>query len=112
MVIKFLAAATIVSFIAAPAAMAQRTKFDALRQCEHRAAVQFKRHDPQFRRFMIDRATIEENKYADQVGTQFVSTIYLGKATYEGGAGPKAVRFICLHGGYRRGALFVYTISE
>ena len=96
----------------APPAQAQRTKFDGLRQCERHAALKFRRHNPQFRRFMIDRSNVDEDKYADQVGTQFVSTIYHGKGTYEAGSGPKPVRFICLHGGYRRGAVFVYTLAE
>ncbi len=93
-------------------ANAQRNKFDGLRQCERHAAVQFKRHNPAFRRFMIDRASAEEDKFADQVGAQFVSTVYHGKATYEAASGPKPVRFICLNAGFRRGPVFVYTTPE
>lgn len=94
------------------AAAAQRTKFDGLRQCERFGALQFRKHNPAFRRFMIDRSSVNEDKYVDQVGQQFVSTIYHGKATYEAGNGPKPVRFICLHAGYRRGPVFVYTLPE
>lgn len=94
------------------AASAQRTKFDGLRQCERFGALQFRKQNPAFRRFLIDRSTVSDDKFVDQVGQQFVSTIYHGKATYEAGNGPKPVRFICLHAGYRRGPVFVYTLPE
>jgi hypothetical protein len=94
------------------AASAQRTKFDGLRQCERYGALQFRKQNPAFRRFMIDRSSVAEDKFVDQVGQQFVSTIYHGKATFEAAAGPKQVRFICLHAGYRRGPVFVYTLAE
>lgn len=94
-------------------ASAQRTKFTGLRECERYGSVQFLRQNPAFRRFIIDRATVEEEKFASQVGTQFVSTIYHGRAMFEAGTGgPKTVRFICLHAGYRRGPVFVYTFPE
>ena len=93
-------------------ASAQRNKFDGLRQCERYASAQFRKTNPQFRRFVIDRASVSEDKYAAQVGTQFVSTVYHGKAMLEAGSGEKAVRFVCLHAGYRRGPLFVYTMAE
>ena len=54
----------------------------------------------------------DTDKFADKVGTQFVSTVYHGRATYEAGQGEKKVRFICLHAGYRRGPVFVYTLPE
>lgn len=102
----------LVAALSTTPAQAQRTRFDGLRQCERHAGLQFRRHNPQFRRFLIDRATVDTDKYADQVGMQFVSTIYHGKGTYEAAAGPKSVRFICLHAGYRRGPVFVYTLPE
>lgn len=94
------------------AASAQRTKFDGLRQCERYGALQFRKQNPAFRRFLIDRSSVSEDRFADQVGQQFVSTIYHGKATYEAAVGPKPVRFVCLHAGYRRGPVFVYTLPE
>ena len=93
-------------------AAAQRNKFDGLRQCERLASAQMRKSNAQFRRFVIDRSSVSEDKYADQIGTQFVSTIYHGKAMLDGGNGEKTVRFICLHAGYRRGPLFVYTMAE
>jgi hypothetical protein len=93
-------------------ASAQRTKFDGLRQCEHYAAQQFRKRNPAFRRFIIDRASVGEDRYAGQIGQQFISTVYHGRATFEAAGGPQQVRFICLHAGYRRGAVFVYTMPE
>ena len=97
-----------------PAAAAPRakTQFDGIRDCERRAAVQFKRHNPAFRRLLIDRSAVEDDKYADNVGPTFVSTIYHGKATYDAGKGPLPTRFICLHGGVGRNAVFIYTLPN
>lgn len=93
-------------------ASAQRNKFDGLRQCERLGSAQMRKSNAQFRRFVIDRSSVSEDKYADRIGTQFVSTIYHGKAMLDVGNGEKTVRFICMHAGYRRGPLFVYTMAE
>lgn len=108
-----LALACLIAALIPSTASAQRTKFAGLRECERYGSVQFLRENPAFRRFIIDRATVEESKFAAQVGTQFVSTVYHGRAMFEAGSGgPKTVRFICLHAGYRRGPVFVYTMAE
>jgi hypothetical protein len=112
--VKSLVLAGAMLALAASAASAQRTltRFDGIRDCERRGAVQFMQHHPGFRRFVIDRAGIETDRYSDRVGSQFVSTIYRGTATYEVGLIPRKVRFICLHAGLGRGAVFVYTMAE
>jgi hypothetical protein len=96
--------------IATPAA-AQKTRFDGLLACERRAAVQFKVHNPAFRRFVIDRESVEVDRFADRVGNQFVSTIYHGRATYETVGGTRSVRFLCLHAGVAKGPVFVYALD-
>ena len=107
-----LAGALVVALtLSASSAPRAKTKFDGIRDCERLGAVQFKRHNPAFKRFIIDRADVEGDKYADQVGTSFVSTIYRGKATYEAAKGPRLTRFICLHGGVGKDAVFVYTLD-
>ena len=100
--------------LAVPAEAARRTKtrFDGIRDCERTGSAQFLRHNPSFKRFLIDRANVEVDKYVDRVGSQFVSSIYHGKATYEAAAGARATRFICLHGGMGRRAVFVYTLPD
>ena len=112
--LKALLAGALLLALALPATAAQRakTRFDGIRDCERLAAVQFKRHNPVFRRLLIDRATVEDDKYADNVGPTFVSTIYRGKASYDAGKGPLPTRFICLHGGAGSNAVFVYTLPD
>jgi hypothetical protein len=96
----------------AGSALAQKSTADGLRDCEKLAAVKFKGDNPAFKRFEIDRADVEEDKFADKVGAQFVSTVYHGKAVYQAGGEPDNVRFICLHGGVGKGAVFVYTLPR
>ena len=105
---------TLVLALAAPAGAAPRakTRFDGIRDCERLGAAQFRRHDPAFKRFTIDRAKVAVDKFADKVGTTFISTIYHGKATYDAGKGPQSTGFICLHGGVGKDAVFVYTLPE
>jgi hypothetical protein len=106
------AALLLAAAASADAAPRAKTRFDGIRDCERLGAVQFKRHNPAFRRFVIDRASVEDDKYADQVGTIFVSTIYHGKATYDAGKGSLPTSFVCLHGGVGRDAVFVYTLPN
>ena len=88
-----------------------RTRFDGLRDCERAGTLQFVRHHPQFRRFLIDRADVQVESFNDRVGSQFVSTVYRGTATYDGGLGTRKVRFICLHAGPGRRAVYVSTMD-
>jgi hypothetical protein len=108
----FLAALLLALTVADASAQRARTRFDGIRDCERSGRLQFFRHNPGFRRFVIDRAGVDVDRYTDRIGTQFVSNIYRGKATYDAGIGAQNVRFICLHAGPRRGALFVYTLLD
>ncbi len=110
--LKYLVPAAGLFLFAASDGYAQRTKFESLRQCEHRAAIQFRKRYPGFRHFMIDRSSVYEEKFADKIGTQFVSTIFYGKATYESVGGSRSVRFICLHPGFGKAPVFVYPLPE
>jgi hypothetical protein len=93
-------------------AQAQRTNFQGIAECARAANVQFRRQDHEFRRFVIDRASVSEDRYARMVGNQYISTIYSGSATYDTGGNSRKVMFVCLHGGSVRGALFVYTLPR
>ena len=93
-------------------AEAQRTRFQGITQCSRQATMQFSRRDPTFRRFVIERVSVQDEKYAEMVGNQYISSIFHGRALYEGAGGPKRVRFICLHAGFSKGAVFVYTLPE
>jgi hypothetical protein len=99
--------------IAAPADAAPRkTRFDGIRDCERLAAIQLKRHNAGFRQFTIHRGRVTVDRFADKVGSSFVSAVYHGTATFDAGKGPGPTRFICLHGGLGNEALFVYTLPE
>ena len=98
--------------LAAWPALAQKSTEYGLRDCEKLAAIKFKQEHSAFKKFAIARADVEEDKFADKVGTQFVSTVNHGKATYQAGGEPAEVRFICLHGGLNKGAVFVYTLPK
>jgi hypothetical protein len=110
--LRLAAVAALCALAAAPSAFAQKSTEDGLRDCEKLAAVKFKQENPAFKKFAIARAAVEEDKFADKVGTQFVSTVYHGKAIYQAGGEPAEVRFICLHGGLGKGAVFVYTLPR
>ena len=73
---------------------------------------QIQRENPAFKQFTITRADVEEDKFTDKVGSQFVSTVYHGKAAIRPRARPQSVRFICLHAGFGKGAVFVYTLPR
>jgi hypothetical protein len=105
-----LALATLLCALAAVPALAQKSTEDGLRDCEKLAAVMFKRENAAFKSFGIERASVEEDKFADKVGTQFVSTVYHGKAVVQDTGAPQNVGFICLHAGLGKGAVFVYTL--
>lgn len=98
--------------LAAAPALAQKSTEDGLRDCEKLAAIKFKQENSAFKKFEIAHAGVEENKFADKVGTQFVSTVYHGNATYQAAGEPAEVHFICLHGGLNKGAVFVYTLPK
>jgi hypothetical protein len=110
--VRLALAAALCALAAAPSAFAQKSTEDGLRDCEKLAAIKFKGENPAFKRFAIARAEAQEDKFADKVGTQFVSTIYHGKAVYQAGGEPADVRFICLHGGLGKGAVFVTTLPR
>ena len=103
-------AAAVCALCATAPAFGQGSVDEGLRDCEKLAAVKFKKDNPAFKRFAIERADVEQDKFTDKVGTQFVSSVYLGKATYQAGGEPEPVRFICLHAGFGKGAVFVYTL--
>ena len=105
-------AAAACALCAAAPALAQGSIDDGLRDCEKFAAVKFKKDNPAFKRFAIERADVEQDKFTDKVGTQFVSSVYLGNATYQAGGNAERVRFICLHAGFGKGAVFVYTLPR
>jgi hypothetical protein len=110
--VRLALAALALALCAAPSALAQKSTEDGLRDCERLAAIKFRQENPAFKKFDIARAFVQEDKFADKVGTQFVSTVYHGKATYQADGAPDNVGFICLHAGLGNGAVFIYTLPR
>jgi hypothetical protein len=110
--LRFGGAALIALLASAPPALAQRTNFQGIAECSRAGAIQFKRRDHAFRRFVIDRASVVTDRYSAMAGNQFISTIYSGTATYDSGAGSRKVQFTCLHAGAAKGVVFVYTLPR
>ena len=99
--------------LAASPVMAQKSTEDGLRDCEKLAAIKFKQENSSFKKFAVERGdSLEEDKYTDKVGTQSVTTVYHGKAVYQSSGEPDTVRFICLHAGLGKGAVFVYIMPK
>jgi hypothetical protein len=109
--VKIALAAALFVLAAAPG-FAQDSTEGGLRDCEKLAAVKFKQDNPAFKHFAIDRASVEEDKFTDKVGSQYVSTVYQGKASYQDTGDPQRLSFICLHAGFGKGAVFVYVLSH
>jgi hypothetical protein len=110
----FVVALGVVGFLALAnsPAQAQRTRFQGITQCQRYAAVQFSRSDPNFRRFVIERVSVQDDRFANLVGNQFVSAVFYGRGTYDSGSSSKRMRFICLHGGVSKGPVFIYVMPE
>jgi hypothetical protein len=86
--------------------------YDGTGDCQTYATAFYKARDPDFRSFVIDRNTVEESAYEENVGTQHVTAIFRGRATYTDRRGRRTSTFICLHAGSGKGALFVYLFPH
>ena len=92
------------------AALAQ--PYDGVGDCERYATAYYKAHDDAFRSFVIDRNTVEEVAYDDNVGSQHVEAIFRGRATYAKLGRRITGTFVCLHAGPGKSALFIYLIPR
>jgi hypothetical protein len=100
---RTLAAALLLALAGATPAFA-----DDVGDCE-RHFIQFARKQGwQVSAFVIDRgASLVVNRFDDQVGSQRVSTEYMGHARLSDSAGARRAGFICLHAGAGRRAVYV-----
>ncbi len=87
-------------------------QYDGARDCESFANAFYKKHDSSFKRFIIDRNTVEEIAFDDNVGSQHVTAIFRGRAKYMDTERTVTGTFICLHGGPRNSALFIHLIPN
>jgi hypothetical protein len=87
---------------------------DEIDDCEKLAAADIARDAGSPKKFEIDRRAIYFDKAETTVGKEFVSSVLHGPAKL-GGAGEgetDRVRFICLHGGTGKGALFFWLLPD
>src|SRR5262245_53059222 len=87
-------------------------QYDGTGDCEQFANAFYKTRDADFRGFVIDRKTVEESAFEEDVGFQHVTAIFRGRATYVDRRSRRAGTFICLHAGPAKGAVFVYLFTR
>jgi hypothetical protein len=85
--------------------------YDGVADCERHAKAVYGR-DSDFKSFVIDRRTVEEERFDNKIGTQHVETIWRGRATYTNRREMRSRSFICLHAGGDKGALFIYMMPR
>jgi hypothetical protein len=105
------ATAALIAILSASSASAQRTTLRGLTDWSRYAAATFKRQEPAFRRFVIDRASVRTDRLGRMVGNQYITAIFSGGASYDAGGGARNVTFVCLHNS-EKGALLVYTVPR
>jgi hypothetical protein len=86
--------------------------YDGTGDCERHANAFYKARDSDFRSFVIDRNTVEESGFENNVGSQHVTAIFRGRATYIDRRRKHTGTFICLHAGPGKDALFVYLFPR
>jgi hypothetical protein len=99
MALRILAGLALCAASALPAAA------DGIADCERFAQAHFKKHRWEASAARIERGdSLVENRYDDKVGSQAVSTEFMGYAALTEGSATRRARFVCLHGG--KGAVY------
>jgi hypothetical protein len=98
---------------AASLLLANIARADGVADCERHALAFFKRHGSGVSKIQIETGTgLDINRYDDKVGSQFVSTEYVGFARVTAAGGVKRQRFVCLHAGDGKRAVYFTLIAE
>jgi hypothetical protein len=85
--------------------------YEGIADCERHAKAVYSR-DADFKSFVIDRRTVEEERFDNKIGSQHVESIWRGRATYTNRREMRSRSFICLHDGGDKGALFIYLMPR
>ena len=81
--------------------------------CEQLGAAQLSNEADRPRVFIVDRKALNFDKAETKVGSEFVSSVLHGPARLAINSGaPDPVRFVCLHGGNGKGALFFWLLPD
>jgi len=106
-------ALTLVAFAALLCLATPPASADEIDDCEQLGTAQLSNEANNPRQFTIDRDALNFDKAEVTVGSEFVSSVLHGPAKLainSGEADP--VRFICLHGGTGKGALFFWLLPD
>jgi len=87
-------------------------QYNGIGDCEHFATTLYKAKNADFKSFVIDRNTVNEIGFDDNVGSQHVTAIYRGLATYTDVRRKITGTFICLHAGPGKSAVFIHLIPR
>jgi hypothetical protein len=81
--------------------------------CERYGMVFFKRQGGMISRIQIDKGdSLVVNRFDDKVGSQMVATEYMGFARVTTPEGTKRQRFVCLHEGDGKRALYFGLVPQ
>ncbi len=97
---RLLAAGGLAALLVAPGPAIAQT--DQIADCERHGLAFSKRQGGDITRIQIERsADAIINRYDDMVGSQRVSTEYIGFARVTSPSGSRRMRYVCLHDGRR-----------
>jgi hypothetical protein len=94
--------------VAAVIAATAAASADAIGDCERHLVETARKQGWTIQSFVIERgASLTVNRFDDQVGSQRVSTEYMGFARLADASGSRRAAFVCLHAGAGRRAVYV-----
>lgn len=86
---------------------------DFLVECERFGVAFTKKHGASTSKIQIDRGNaLSVNRFDDSVGSQFVSSEFSGFARVTDGEGMRRQRFVCLHEGAGKKAVYFGLFDE
>jgi len=87
-------------------------QYDGIGDCERFATTFYKTNNADFKNFVIDRNTVNEIGFDANVGSQHITAIYRGVATYTDTRRKIIGTFVCLHAGPGKSAVFIHLIPR
>lgn len=111
---RALPAALLTLLLASPLAVAQpKPAPDPLTDCENFALAESKKETGTLKSIRIERDdSLTENRFDRKIGSQYVSSEYIGWAEIEDGGGKRRAQVVCLHSGSKGRAVYVLEIPR
>lgn len=111
--VRPLFSATIATFLLLPSSQPVLAQQDFLVECERFGVAFLKKHGASTSSIKIERGNaLNVNRFDDTVGSQFVSTEFSGSARITDGEGARRQRFVCLHEGAGKKAVYFGLFDE